>query len=105
LTDHLTDLNTILVIPWEWGEKSTARAICSVYSPGGELFAGDPRTVLRRVIDEAAELGYTFNAGPEVEFFLFVPEESGRIRPLPHDRAGYFDFSTHSAPSPPNHTL
>jgi glutamine synthetase len=95
----LPDLNTFQVIPWERGENTTARAICSVYSPGGELFAGDPRTVLRRVTGEAAELGYTFNAGPEVEFFLFVPEESGRIRPLPHDRAGYFDFSTDLASS------
>src|SRR3984893_10329475 len=90
----MPDLRTFQIIPWERGENTTARAICWVYSPSGELFQGDPRAVLARVAREAADLGYIFNAGPEVEFFLFLPYESGRVRPLPHDRAGYFDFST-----------
>jgi glutamine synthetase len=90
----IPDLRTFQIIPWERGENTTARAICWVYSPTGELFPGDPRAVLARVLREAADLGYVFTAGPEVEFFLFLPDESGRVRPLPHDRAGYFDFST-----------
>ena len=90
----IPDLRTFQVIPWERGENTTARTICWVHNPNGELFPGDPRAVLARVLSEADELGYTFNAGPEVEFFLFLPDESGRPQPLPHDRAGYFDFST-----------
>jgi len=90
----LPDLRTFQVIPWERGENTTARVICWVYSPTGELFPGDPRAVLTRVLARARELGYVFFAGPEVEFFLFRPDEQGRIQPLPHDRAGYFDFST-----------
>ena len=90
----MPDLRTFQIIPWERGENTTARAICWVYNPTGELFAGDPRAVLARVMGEAEDMGYTFNAGPEIEFFLFRRDESGRIQPLPHDQAGYFDFST-----------
>jgi glutamine synthetase len=90
----MPDLRTFQIIPWERGENTTARTICWVYNPTGELFPGDPRAVLARGVREAAEMGYAFKAGPEVEFFLFLPDETGRIQPLPHDRAGYFDFST-----------
>ncbi|HVC35791.1 MAG TPA: type I glutamate--ammonia ligase [Chloroflexota bacterium] len=93
------DLRTFQVIPWERGENTTARTICWVYNPTGEIFPGDPRAVLARVTREAEELGLTFNAGPEVEFFLFRRDEAGRIQPLPHDQAGYFDFSTDLASS------
>ncbi|HLZ09669.1 MAG TPA: type I glutamate--ammonia ligase, partial [Chloroflexota bacterium] len=90
----IPDIRTFQVIPWEQGENTTARTICWVHSPTGELFPGDPRAVLARVLSEADEMGYSFNAGPEVEFFLFLPDEAGRPQPLAHDRAGYFDFST-----------
>ena len=65
------DLSTWAVMPWEREEESTARAICWVYTPNGELFEGDPRMVLARALDYAANLGYKFNTGPELEFFLF----------------------------------
>ncbi|MBX6772310.1 MAG: type I glutamate--ammonia ligase [Chloroflexi bacterium] len=90
----MPDLRTFQIIPWERGENTTARTICWVYNPNGELFSGDPRAVLARVMADAEQMGYIFHAGPEVEFFLFRPDENGRIAPLPHDRAGYFDFST-----------
>ena len=88
------DLSTFAVIPWERGENTTARVICWVHNPNGELFPGDPRAVLVNVLKEAEELGYVYNTGPELEFFLFKPDEVGRIAPLPHDRAGYFDSTT-----------
>ncbi|MBI2863428.1 MAG: type I glutamate--ammonia ligase [Chloroflexi bacterium] len=88
------DLSTFQVIPWERGQNTTARVICWVYTPGGEPFAGDPRVVLMKAMSEASALGYVFNTGPELEFFLFKPDENGRIAPLPHDRGGYFDLST-----------
>jgi hypothetical protein len=40
------------------------------------------------------KLGYVVNTGPELEFFLFRRGADGKIAPLPHDQAGYFDFST-----------
>jgi glutamine synthetase len=88
------DLETFQVIPWERERDVTARVICWVYNPSGELFPGDPRAVLLRVLEEARALGYGYNTGPELEFFLLRPDESGRVAPLPHDQAGYFDFST-----------
>jgi glutamine synthetase len=87
------DLSTFAVIPWERGEFTTARVICWVHNPNGDPFPGDPRYVLYRQLEKLAELGYTFNAGPELEFFLFARNGDG-IETLPHDRGGYFDLST-----------
>ncbi len=87
------DLSTFAVIPWERGEFTTARVICWVYSPNGDPFAGDARYVLYKQLEKLAELGFSYNAGPELEFFLFS-REGGALAPLPHDGAGYFDFST-----------
>ncbi|MBA3946819.1 MAG: glutamine synthetase [Herpetosiphonaceae bacterium] len=89
------DLDTYAVIPWESdGDTVTARFICDVYTPHGEPFPGDPRRALKNVLREAAELGYTFQTGPEIEFFLFKPRPDGALLPVPHDAAGYFDVST-----------
>ncbi len=86
------DLSTWAVMPWERVDESTARAICWVYNPNGELFEGDPRAVLSRALDYAAALGYRFNTGPELEFFLFKMRD-GKISPDTHDGGGYFDLS------------
>ena len=88
------DLSTFAVIPWERGEFTTARVICWVHSPNNEPFPGDPRGLLLDQIAKLADLGYTYNAGPELEFFLFERGEKGEIAPLPHDRGSYFDLST-----------
>ena len=87
------DLSTLTVLPWERGEEAMARVICWVYTPQGERFPGDPRAVLARVLAEAHDLGYEYNLGPEVEFFLFGTDEQGAPRTLPQDRGGYFDLS------------
>jgi glutamine synthetase len=92
----MPDMSTFAEIPWQKasGPRGTARVICDVFTPGGEAFVGDPRGVLRRQVDRAKKLGYLVNTGPELEFFLFRRGETGKIEPLPHDQAGYFDFST-----------
>jgi glutamine synthetase len=92
----MPDMATFAEIPWQKGSgpRGTARVICDVFTPSGEPFVGDPRGVLRRQVDRAAKLGYVVNTGPELEFFLFRRDEDGSIAPLPHDTAGYFDFST-----------
>jgi glutamine synthetase len=86
------DLKTWAVMPWEKGEESTGRAICWVYNPNGDLFEGDPRMVLARAMDYAASLGYKFNTGPELEFFLFR-QTNGDISQATHDFGGYFDLT------------
>jgi glutamine synthetase len=87
------DPDTFAVFPWRPRDGSVARLICDVYTPDGEPFAGCPRCTLKRVLSEAREMGFTMNAGPEAEFFLFHVDESGRPTTTTHDRGGYFDLS------------
>ncbi|MFH1143242.1 MAG: type I glutamate--ammonia ligase [Candidatus Eisenbacteria bacterium] len=90
------DTSTYGILPWELPERRQARLICDVQMPDGRPFDGDPRRVLKRQLERAAALGYTFNAGPELEFFLFrksSQDEAPRFRPVPHDVGAYFDFS------------
>ncbi len=92
----LPDMSTFNEIPWQpaSGKRGTARVICDVFTPRGEPFPGDPRHVLRRQVERARQMGYIVHTGPELEFFLFRRGEDGSIAPLPHDEAGYFDFSS-----------
>jgi len=92
----MPDMSTFAEIPWQpaSGSRGTARVICDVFTPSGQPFVGDPRFVLRRQVERAKKLGYIVNLGPELEFFLFRRDEDGKVAPLPHDLAGYFDFST-----------
>lgn len=92
------DLNTYAILPWSLkeGVATTARLICDIYMPDGQPFAGDPRGILKRQMLLAQERGYTFNTGPEMEFFL-LSREHGKLTALPHDRAGYFDLTTDKA--------
>ena len=93
------DLATFAVVPWD-SDVPTARVLCDVHLPTGEPFLGDPRHVLKRALSEAAQMGYTYFTGPELEFFLFKPRADGALTPLePHDEAGYFDVSTDMAHS------
>ena len=88
------DLKTFAIIPWSREtDNVTASLICDVYQPDGNQFEGDPRYILQKQVDRAEKLGYTFYTGPELEFFLFKKED-GKIKPLPHDKGGYFDLST-----------
>lgn len=86
------DLNTFAILPWRPQHERVARLICDVYNPDGTPFVGDPRHVLKSVLDKAAKLGYTFNVGPECEFFLFDTDENGRPTTKTSDEAGYFDL-------------
>jgi glutamine synthetase len=87
------DPSTFAVFPWKEGEGKTARLICDVYTADGEPFEGDPRYVLKRMVQRAAQLGYTMMAGPECEFFLFPVNAEGEPVLTTHDRAGYFDLA------------
>ncbi len=89
----MPDLSTYAVLSWEGDDFPTARVICWVFNPNGDPFPGDPRGVLFRQLERLANLGYTYKTGPELEFFLFN-KDGNKVDPLPHDRGGYFDFST-----------
>lgn len=86
------DPDTWATFPWRPEYEATARLICDVYNCHGEPFEGDPRYVLRRVINQAADMGYEVNVGPECEFFLFHLSDTGEPTTRTHDKAGYFDL-------------
>ncbi len=91
----MPDPATFAVIPWEETPgRVAARLICDVYTPNFEPFVGDPRGVLKGALAEAREMGYVYQTGPELEFFLFRMGENGETTPWPHDQGGYFDLST-----------
>jgi glutamine synthetase len=87
------DPATYAVLPWSPAEARRARVFCDIYTPDGKPFDGDPRGVLKRILSKVAERGWTFNVGPEPEFFLFRRNGGEGIHPVPHDVGGYFDFS------------
>jgi glutamine synthetase len=85
------DLDTFEIFPWRPQQGKVARFICDVYRPDGTPFEGDPRYILKKVVKEAEELGYTFNVGPECEFFLFNSQDNGEPTTDSLERGGYFD--------------
>jgi len=86
----LPDPDTFQFLPWRAREhRAVARMFCDILKPGGEPFEGDPRYVLKRNLKRAADMGYTFYVGPELEYFYF--RDSSGTGPL--DAGGYFDMT------------
>ncbi|MDO4260604.1 MAG: glutamine synthetase family protein [Eubacteriales bacterium] len=86
------DYSTFVTFPWRPQQGKVARLICDVYRPDGTCYEGDPRYILKKVVSEAAALGYTFNVGPECEFFLYHMDDDGLPTNITHEQAGYFDM-------------
>ena len=86
------DLSTLEIFPWRPQQGKVARMICDVYRPNGQPFEGDPRYVLKRAVQQAEDMGYTFEVGPECEFFLFNTDENTMPTTNTHEQAGYFDI-------------
>jgi glutamine synthetase len=89
------DPSTFVVLPWRPQQQRVARMICDVHLPDGTPFEGDPRHVLRRQLARAAELGYSYYVGPEIEYFYFKAPDD----PTPIDAGGYFDLTPLDAAS------
>jgi len=89
------DPETFAVLPWrDKDDGRAARLICDVYNTStGEPFEGDPRHVLKQALERAEEHGYTVNAAPEPEFFLFEENDDGHATTNPADFGGYFDLA------------
>ncbi|MDI3256301.1 MAG: type I glutamate--ammonia ligase [Kyrpidia sp.] len=85
----------VLIFPWIGGDGGrVARLICDIYLPDGTPFPGDPRGILKRVLRQAQDMGFsTMNVGPEPEFFLFKMDESGNPTTEVNDQGGYFDLA------------
>lgn len=85
------DYSTMEVFPWRPQQGKVARLICDVHRSDGSPFEGDPRYILKKAIQEAADLGCTFHVGAECEFFLFHLDDNGMPTTITHEQAGYFD--------------
>jgi glutamine synthetase len=86
------DPTTFQILPWRGTVDPAARMFCDLLSPSGEAAAADPRNVLRRALDRAAGMGFSFYIHPEIEFYLLKSDELGPDgQPVPVDNAGYFD--------------
>ena len=86
----LPDPSTFAILPWRpMDERGVARMFCDIRMPDGSAFVGDPRQVLKRNLQRASDLGYTYYVGPELEYFYF--KDSKHTEPL--DQGGYFDLT------------
>lgn len=86
----LPDPSTFQLLPWRPRDHhAVARMFCDILRPGGEPFEGDPRYVLKRNLQRAADMGFTYYVGPELEYFYF--QDSKGTQGL--DQGGYFDMT------------
>src|SRR3989338_449172 len=86
----MPDPSTFQLIPWRSDKTSfSARMFCDVLKTNGSPFEGDPRYVLKKNLKKAKDMGFTYNIGPELEYFYFENPKNTIIL----DRGGYFDLT------------
>jgi glutamine synthetase len=93
------DPSTFQILPWRGDGPATARMFCDIAMPDGSPSYADPRYVLKRTLQSAAEQGFTFYTHPEIEFYLFKGQPKVGEPPVPVDQSGYFDHTAQSAGS------
>ncbi|MCD7980711.1 MAG: type I glutamate--ammonia ligase [Clostridiales bacterium] len=86
------DPDTFTIFPWRPQQGKVARFICDIYRPEGTPFEGDPRLVLKKVVEQVHDLGYVCEIGSECEFFLFNTDDQGRPTTETGEIAGYFEM-------------
>lgn len=84
------DASTFQVLPWRPDSNAVARMFCTIKTPEGTPFEGDPRRILTRMIAKVSDAGFEANMGPEVEYFYFKDSQST----VPLDNGGYFDLTS-----------
>ncbi len=82
--------STFQVLPWRPQTDAVARMFCRICTPDGAPFEGDPRQVLARAIEHAADLGFMVNIGSDIEFFYFKDAHGTEVL----DRGSYFDLTS-----------
>ena len=58
------DPTTFQILPWRPTDAGVARLFCDIVMPDGQPFEGDPRWVLKRNLQRASEMGFSFYIGP-----------------------------------------
>lgn len=87
------DPSTLAILPWRPEHGKVVRMYCDIYNPDGSVFANDTRALLKKAIADAAEKGFSFNIGSEIEFYLFKLDANGDPTAIPFDSAGYMDIA------------
>ncbi len=87
------DKRTFQILPWLCGGVKTVRFMCDIHNCDGTPFEGCPRNNLKRVIAQAEKLGFIYNVGPELEFFLFKKDSNGMPLLETQDKAGYYELA------------
>jgi glutamine synthetase len=85
----MPDPSTFQLLPWRTGDANVARMFCDVLNPDGSPCECDPRYVLKRNLERARKLGYTFYVGPELEYYYLRDSQSTEVL----DRGTYFDLT------------
>ncbi|MCX7845177.1 MAG: glutamine synthetase family protein [Dictyoglomaceae bacterium] len=80
---------TFTILPWRSKDKKAVRMFATIVEPSGKSFEGDPRNVLKRVLERARKMGFTYYVGPELEYFYL---KSSNSKPEVLDWGGYFDL-------------
>ncbi len=93
------DPSTFQVLPWasSKGHQHSARMFCDITMPDGSPSWADPRHVLRRQLNKAADAGFSCYVHPEIEFFLLKDQLKDGYEPTPADNGGFFDQAVHDA--------
>jgi glutamine synthetase len=92
------DATTFQLLPWhgttgrDGDGAPVARVVCDIFDLDGSPFQGCPRHVLRRALQRAHNLGFTFFAAPELEFFYFA-DSDGSHPPRGLDSGSYFELT------------
>ena len=87
------DSSTLSILPWRPSQGRVVRMFCDIKHPDGTPFEKDGRLILKKAVNEAANMGITCNFGAEVEFYLFKTDENGNKMSEPFDDAGYLDIA------------
>jgi glutamine synthetase len=90
----MPDPTTFQLLPYQ--QSPVARVVCDVLNLDGSPFEGDPRQVLRRTLERARRMGFSFYVAPEMEYFYFADpgtEDEG-TPPRLLDHGSYFDLTT-----------
>ncbi|MEA2063255.1 MAG: type I glutamate--ammonia ligase [Gemmatimonadota bacterium] len=84
---------TFCMLPWRSSQdgQAVARMFCNICRPDGSPYGADPRQVLKRNLERARKMGYTYYVGTELEYFYFRNNTDSPPQCL--DSGGYFDLT------------
>jgi glutamine synthetase len=86
------DPKTFQILPLTTEHTPVARVFCDIMNLDGTPFEGCPRHVLRRTLERAREMGFSFYAAPELEYFYFKSHDPSAV-PEPVDNGSYFELT------------